>query len=143
MLVMAIIALVWANSPFATTLMSALFPPFFRSLVIEAGLPVSDATAFWGYTASAALLIAAFIAPVLGAVSDFTGYSTTGSTVATRAAERDDGDAQFRLGIRHHGIRDGRRSSTRWPKRAAPTGDCPCGAGPSPPDPGPDASRSA
>ncbi len=38
----------WANSPFATTLMSALFPPFFRSLVINAGLPVSDATAFWG-----------------------------------------------------------------------------------------------
>lgn len=63
----------WANSPFATTLMSALFPPFFRSLVIEAGLPVEDATAFWGYTASAALLIAAFIAPVLGAVSDYTG----------------------------------------------------------------------
>ncbi len=63
----------WANSPFATTLMSALFPPFFRSLVINAGLPVSDATAFWGYTASAALLIGAFISPLLGAVSDFTG----------------------------------------------------------------------
>jgi UMF1 family MFS transporter len=63
----------WANSPFATTLMSALFPPFFRSLVIEAGLPVSDATAYWGYTASAALLISACISPVLGAVSDYTG----------------------------------------------------------------------
>ena len=63
----------WANSPFATTLMSALFPPFFRSLVINAGLPVSDATALWGYTASAALLIGAFISPLLGAVSDFTG----------------------------------------------------------------------
>ena len=63
----------WANSPFATTLMSALFPPFFRSLVINAGLPVGDATAFWGYTASAALLIGAFISPLLGAVSDFTG----------------------------------------------------------------------
>jgi UMF1 family MFS transporter len=63
----------WANSPFATTLMSALFPPFFRSLVINAGLPESNATAFWGYTASAALLIAAFISPVLGAVSDYTG----------------------------------------------------------------------
>ncbi len=63
----------WANSPFATTLMSALFPPFFRSLVINAGLPVRDATAFWGYTAAAALLIGAFISPLLGAVSDFTG----------------------------------------------------------------------
>jgi len=63
----------WANSPFATTLMSALFPPFFRSLVINAGLPVSDATAYWGYTASAALLIAACISPLLGAVSDYRG----------------------------------------------------------------------
>lgn len=63
----------WANSPFATTLMSALFPPFFRSLVINAGLPVSDATAYWGYTASAALLIAAAISPLLGAVSDYRG----------------------------------------------------------------------
>ena len=63
----------WANSPFATTLMSALFPPFFRSLVINAGLPVSDATAYWGYTASGALLIAACISPLLGAVSDYRG----------------------------------------------------------------------
>jgi UMF1 family MFS transporter len=63
----------WANSPFATTLMSALFPPFYRALVIDAGLPPRDATAFWGYTASAALLISACISPVLGAVSDYTG----------------------------------------------------------------------
>jgi UMF1 family MFS transporter len=63
----------WANSPFATTVMSALFPPFFRSVVINAGLPAAHATAYWGYTASAALLIAALISPVLGAVSDFRG----------------------------------------------------------------------
>ncbi|MFH1865761.1 MAG: MFS transporter, partial [Candidatus Eisenbacteria bacterium] len=63
----------WANSPFATTLMSALFPPFYRSLVTNAGFPSNDATAFWGYTTSAALLIGAFISPLLGAVSDFTG----------------------------------------------------------------------
>jgi UMF1 family MFS transporter len=63
----------WANSPFATTLMSALFPPFYRSLVTNAGFPSNDATAFWGYTTSAALLIGALISPLLGAVSDFTG----------------------------------------------------------------------
>ncbi len=63
----------WANSPFATTIMAALFPPFYRSLVIKAGLPSSSATAFWGYTASAALLTAAIVSPFLGAVSDFTG----------------------------------------------------------------------
>ena len=63
----------WANSPFATTLMSALFPPFYRSLVTNAGVASNDATAYWGYTTSAALLIGALISPLLGAVSDFTG----------------------------------------------------------------------
>ncbi len=63
----------WANSPFATTLMAALFPPFYRSLVTNAGFAPHNATAFWGYTASAALLISALISPLLGAVSDYTG----------------------------------------------------------------------
>lgn len=63
----------WANSAFATTIMAAIFPPFYRSLVTGAGLPESNATAYWGYTTSIALLIIALIAPVLGAVSDSTG----------------------------------------------------------------------
>ncbi len=63
----------WANSAFATTIMAALFPPFYRSLVTSAGLAENDATAFWGYTTSAALIIIALIAPVLGAMADYTG----------------------------------------------------------------------
>jgi len=63
----------WANSAFATTIMAAIFPPFYRSLVTRAGLSESNATAYWGYTTSIALLIIALIAPVLGAVSDSTG----------------------------------------------------------------------
>jgi len=63
----------WANSAFATTIMAAIFPPFYRSLVTEAGLSESNATAYWGYTTSIALLIIALIAPVLGAISDSTG----------------------------------------------------------------------
>jgi UMF1 family MFS transporter len=63
----------WANSAFATTLMTALFPPFYRALVLRAGLPTSSATAYWGYTAAIALLVMAFIDPVLGAISDYTG----------------------------------------------------------------------
>jgi UMF1 family MFS transporter len=63
----------WANSAFATTVMSALFPPFYRSLVTEAGLPESNATAYWGYTTSIALLAMALMAPILGATADYTG----------------------------------------------------------------------
>jgi UMF1 family MFS transporter len=63
----------WANSAFATTIMAAMFPPFYRSLVTESGFSESTATAAWGYTASGALLLIALIAPVLGAISDHTG----------------------------------------------------------------------
>lgn len=62
----------WANSAFATTIMAAMFPPFYRSMVTAAGRG-EDATAYWGYTTSAALLLIAILAPVLGAISDHTG----------------------------------------------------------------------
>ncbi len=63
----------WANSAFATTIMAAMFPPFYRSLVTTAGLAANTATAYWGYTTSVALLLIALVAPVLGAVADYTG----------------------------------------------------------------------
>jgi UMF1 family MFS transporter len=63
----------WANSAFVTTIMAAMFPPFYRSLAIAAGLSEPDATAAWAYTTAIGLLIAAIMAPILGAVSDHTG----------------------------------------------------------------------
>ncbi|MBD3367992.1 MAG: MFS transporter [Candidatus Eisenbacteria bacterium] len=63
----------WANSAFATTIMAALFPPFFRSLATRAGMASADATATWGYTTSAALVLVALSAPILGAVADVSG----------------------------------------------------------------------
>lgn len=63
----------WANSAFATTIMAAMFPPFYRALVTESGLAENTATAYWGYTTSFALLVIALIAPVLGAIADYTG----------------------------------------------------------------------
>ena len=63
----------WANSAFATTIMAALFPPFYRSLVIKAGFAENMATAYWGYTTATALLMVALAAPALGAISDHTG----------------------------------------------------------------------
>jgi UMF1 family MFS transporter len=63
----------WANSAFATTIMAAMFPPFYRSLVIAAGQSEANATAYWAYTTSIALFLIAVLAPMLGAISDHTG----------------------------------------------------------------------
>jgi UMF1 family MFS transporter len=63
----------WANSAFATTIMGAMFPPFYRAMVTAAGLGEANATAYWAYTTSIALLLIASLAPVLGAISDHTG----------------------------------------------------------------------
>ncbi len=63
----------WANSAFVTTIMAAMFPPFYRSLAIAAGVSEGNATAAWAYTTSIGLLLAAVMSPVLGAISDYTG----------------------------------------------------------------------
>ena len=63
----------WANSGFATTIMAAMFPPFYRSLATNAGLSEGNATAAWAYTTSGGLLAVALLAPILGAISDHTG----------------------------------------------------------------------
>ncbi len=63
----------WANSAFATTVMAALFPPFFRELAQAAGHSGAEATALWGYVTAGALLLVAVCAPILGAVADVVG----------------------------------------------------------------------
>jgi len=63
----------WANSAFATTVMAAMFPPFYRAVAIAAGKADNIATAMWGYTTSIALLFIALMAPMLGAIADHTG----------------------------------------------------------------------
>ena len=59
----------WANSAFATTILAAVFPIYY-SAVAGATLPGNRATVIYGYTASAALLMIAIAAPVLGAIAD-------------------------------------------------------------------------
>jgi UMF1 family MFS transporter len=63
----------WANSAFATTVMAALFPPFFRELAITAGHSGAQATALWGYVTAGGLLLVAVTAPLLGAMADAFG----------------------------------------------------------------------
>ncbi|WP_244549294.1 MFS transporter [Desulfatibacillum alkenivorans] len=63
----------WANSAFATTMMAAMYPPFFHAAAVKAGFTPSGATAAWGYFAAAALFIVAVSAPLLGAMADYMG----------------------------------------------------------------------
>lgn len=64
----------WANSAFATIIMAAVFPVYYRSLARSAGLPNEDATAAWSYTNSAAMLLIALAGPALGALADVTQW---------------------------------------------------------------------
>ncbi|MFO7653165.1 MAG: MFS transporter [Candidatus Krumholzibacteriia bacterium] len=74
----------WANSAFATTVMAALFPPFFRELAMASGLEPAVATAAWGYVTAGTLLVIALAAPLLGAAADRSGR--TRGMLATSAA---------------------------------------------------------
>jgi len=62
----------WANSAFATTVMAAVLPTFYRT-VAGGHLKGNLATVYWGYTAALAMLIVALSAPILGAVADYSG----------------------------------------------------------------------
>jgi UMF1 family MFS transporter len=62
----------WANSAFATTIMAAVLPVYYSS-VAAVDLPKNLATAYWGYTTSIAMLIAAILGPILGTLADIRG----------------------------------------------------------------------
>ncbi|WP_369596735.1 MFS transporter [Tuberibacillus sp. Marseille-P3662] len=62
----------FGNSAFATTIMVAVLPVFYKTVAaknLEEGLALS----YWGYTQSAALFIVAVLAPFLGAIADYSG----------------------------------------------------------------------
>lgn len=60
------------NSAFATTIMAAIYPVYFREVAAQ-GLASNISTAYWAYTTSAALFLSAFSSPLLGALADIQG----------------------------------------------------------------------
>jgi UMF1 family MFS transporter len=60
----------WANSAFQSTIITAVFPPFF-SAVAAAGLPAAAATARFAWATTIAVAITAVLGPVLGAIADY------------------------------------------------------------------------
>ncbi|SDP24873.1 MFS transporter [Halobacillus aidingensis] len=60
----------FANSAFATTIMAAVLPVFYYDVAAK-GIQESLAASYWGYSQSIAVLIVAILAPILGAISDY------------------------------------------------------------------------
>jgi UMF1 family MFS transporter len=60
----------WANSSFWTTVIVAVFPPFFSDYA-AAGLDPTQATARFAWTTTVAVAIAALLGPAFGAVADY------------------------------------------------------------------------
>ena len=66
----------WANSAFATTVLAALLPAYFAGEVVgpegvAIGGTIYSATTLWGFVVAFAAFLTFIIAPVLGAISDF------------------------------------------------------------------------
>ncbi len=66
----------WANSAYVTTTAAALFPVYFVQGVAPQGATVAGkwlpASALWGYGVGLAALLVLILAPVLGAMADYT-----------------------------------------------------------------------
>jgi len=70
----------WANSAFATTILAAVLPIYFVSIVPEGGVDITVlgftfhtfATPLWSYGITIAMVIVALSAPILGAIADST-----------------------------------------------------------------------
>jgi len=61
----------WANSAFATSVVSAILPVYFARTAARS-MPAHDATALWGYASAAALAVTAVLSPIVGALADQT-----------------------------------------------------------------------
>jgi UMF1 family MFS transporter len=59
----------WANSAFWSTIVTAVFPPFFSDYA-AAGLAPIDATSRFAWTTTIAVTIVALVGPILGAIAD-------------------------------------------------------------------------
>jgi UMF1 family MFS transporter len=64
----------WANSAFATVVLSAVLPVYFATIAPVEGISflghTHPATAFWSYTMAASMLLVAVVAPGLGNLAD-------------------------------------------------------------------------
>ena len=62
-----------ANSAFVLVIITTIMPIFFKDVASQ-GVPDAVSTANWGFANSAASLVLAFLAPILGTIADYRNY---------------------------------------------------------------------
>ncbi|GJM17343.1 MAG: MFS transporter [Thermodesulfobacteriota bacterium] len=62
----------WAENGFGTAVMVAVLPVYY-SKVAASGLTPNQATVYWGYTTTIALILVAILAPILGTIANLIG----------------------------------------------------------------------
>lgn len=71
----------WANSAFATVVLSAVLPVYFAAIAPPGGMLLGGrtvpATAVWGYTVALSMLLVAVVAPTLGNLADRHAFKKT------------------------------------------------------------------
>ncbi|WP_252504871.1 MFS transporter [Sporosarcina sp. Marseille-Q4943] len=63
----------WANSAYSIIITTAVFPIFYKSVATDAGVSLTQSTAYLGYTVAIATFILAMIGPILGTIADYRG----------------------------------------------------------------------
>lgn len=63
----------WGNSAYSIIITTAVFPLFYKSAATEAGVSLSDSTAYLGYTIAIFTFILAMIGPIMGTIADYQG----------------------------------------------------------------------
>jgi len=63
----------WASSAYSIIISTAVFPLFYKATATNAGVSLSNSTAYLGYTIAIATFILALIGPILGTIADYKG----------------------------------------------------------------------
>jgi len=63
----------WGNSAYSIIITTAVFPLYYKASATDAGVSLSDSTAYLGYTIAIFTFILAMIGPILGTIADYEG----------------------------------------------------------------------
>src|SRR5690606_40541943 len=60
----------WGSSAYSIIITTAVFPIYYKASATEAGVSLSDSTAYLGYTIAIFTFIFAMIGPILGTIAE-------------------------------------------------------------------------
>ncbi|OHX55952.1 MFS transporter [Planococcus salinarum] len=63
----------WGNSAYSIIITTAVFPLYYKASATDAGVSLSDSTAYLGYTIAIFTFILAMLGPILGTIADYEG----------------------------------------------------------------------